>query len=190
MVPPHRKPPERGKRSHFTMSTIAASIRPNESAVGAFRLQGEGSAMGGTVVRAAVRTGLVAAAMLAMVGAVQAQTKVSIGLVQEPPGLDPTVRTAAVINYVSMMNIFEGLTKLNEDGTYSPNLAESWEISPDGKTYTFHLLQGVKFADGSDFTSEDVKWTFERNAAPDSQNNNKKYFELMERIETPDPYTV
>ena len=120
----------------------------------------------------------------------QARDAISIGLIQEPPGLDPTIRTAAIINYISMMNIFEGLTKLNEDGTYSPNLAKSWEVTPDGKTYTFHLLEGVRFSDGSDLTAEDVKWTFERNASPESTNNNKKYFELMERIETPDPYTV
>ena len=134
--------------------------------------------------------GVCVLALAASLTSVQAQDKVSIGLIQEPPGLDPTIRTAAVINYISMMNIFEGLTKLNEDGTFSPNLATSWDTSPDGKTYTFHLLEGVKFADGSDMTSEDVKWTFERNAGPDSQNNNKSYFQLMEQIETPDPHTV
>lgn len=142
------------------------------------------------------RTGLAGAALAVslifagVVPAASADTSVSIGIVQEPPGLDPTIRTAAVINYVSMMNIFEGLTKLNEDGTFSPNLATHWEISDDARTYTFHLLEGVKFADGSDFTSADVKWTFERNASADSQNNNKAYFTLMESIETPDPHTV
>ena len=136
------------------------------------------------------RMSLCTIALAVSMTAAQAQNRVSIGLIQEPPGLDPTIRTAAIINFISMMNIFEGLTKLNEDGTFSPNLAESWEITPDGKTYTFHLIEGVKFADGSDLTSADVKWTFERNASPESTNNNKKYFELMERIETPDPYTV
>lgn len=140
----------------------------------------------------ALRTSLSTVALAVALAALPAQARdaISIGLIQEPPGLDPTIRTAAIINYISMMNIFEGLTKLNEDGTYSPNLAKSWEVTPDGKTYTFHLLEGVKFSDGSDLTAEDVKWTFERNASPESTNNNKKYFELMERIETPDPYTV
>lgn len=120
----------------------------------------------------------------------QSKTSINIALTQEPPGLDPTLRTAAVINFVSMMNIFEGLTKLNEDGTFAPNLASSWEISPDGKTYTFHLLPDVKFSDGSPLTSADVKWTFERNAKPESQNNSKEYFVNMASIETPDPLTV
>src|SRR5688572_15008167 len=135
---------------------------------------------------------LIAAAALVVgaLSAAHAQNKVSIGLIQEPPGLDPTIRTAAVINYIAMKNIFEGLTQFKEDGTIAPNLATRWDISPDAKTYTFHLVKGVKFADGSDMTSADVKWTFERNAAPNSQNNSKRYFALMERIETPDPHIV
>lgn len=139
-----------------------------------------------------IRTGsfLAAAVFAGALSAAAAQNKVSIGLIQEPPGLDPTIRTAAVINYIAMKNIFEGLTQFKEDGTIAPNLAEKWEISADGKIYTFHLLKGVKFADGSDFTSADVKWTFERNAGASSQNNSKRYFALMEKIETPNAHTV
>ena len=50
--------------------------------------------------------------------------------------------------------------------TIIPDLAWKWEISPDGKKYTFHLRKGVKFHDGADFTAEDVKATFERIARP------------------------
>jgi ABC-type transport system substrate-binding protein len=54
-----------------------------------------------------------------------------------------------------------------KDGqTIIPDLAERWEITPDGKKYTFHLRKGVKFHDGADFTAEDVKATFERIARP------------------------
>ena len=50
--------------------------------------------------------------------------------------------------------------------TIIPDLAQRWEISPDGKKYTFHLRRGVKFHDGADFTAEDVKATYERIASP------------------------
>src|SRR5262249_22844835 len=50
--------------------------------------------------------------------------------------------------------------------TMIPDLAHKWEISPDGKKYTFQLRKGVKFHDGADFTAEDVKATYDRIAHP------------------------
>ncbi|MFI5328086.1 MAG: ABC transporter substrate-binding protein, partial [Candidatus Rokuibacteriota bacterium] len=47
-----------------------------------------------------------------------------------------------------------------------PDLAFKWDVSPDGKKYTFHLRKGVKFHDGADFTAEDVKATYERIVRP------------------------
>ena len=59
------------------------------------------------------------------------------------------------------------LRRSPKDGqTIIPDLAWKWEISPDGKKYTFHLRKGVKFHDGADFTAEDVKATYERIARP------------------------
>ena len=50
--------------------------------------------------------------------------------------------------------------------TIIPDLAHSWEIAKDGKTYTFMLREGVQFHDGAEFTSEDVKATYDRIAKP------------------------
>jgi peptide/nickel transport system substrate-binding protein len=59
------------------------------------------------------------------------------------------------------------LRRSPKDGqTIIPDLAQRWEISPDGKKYTFYLRKGVKFHDGADFTAEDVKATYERIARP------------------------
>jgi peptide/nickel transport system substrate-binding protein len=50
--------------------------------------------------------------------------------------------------------------------TIIPDLAQRWEVAPDGKKYTFHLRRGVKFHDGADFTAEDVKATYQRIVSP------------------------
>lgn len=57
-------------------------------------------------------------------------------------------------------NVVESLVALKGDLSVAPMLADSWEISPDGKTYTFHLRRGVSFQNGDPFTSADVKWSF------------------------------
>ena len=56
-------------------------------------------------------------------------------------------------------NIFDGLLELNYNSEVIPGLARTWDISEDGLTYTFHLATGVKWHDGVDFSSEDVKFT-------------------------------
>jgi peptide/nickel transport system substrate-binding protein len=117
---------------------------------------------------------------------------VVLGMVLEPaPGLDPTVAPAAAIGEVVHLSVLEGLTKINVDGRITPLLAESWTIDPDGKVYTFKLKKGVKFHDGEPFTSNDVKFSFERAKAPGSTNKAKKaVFDNIGRIDTPDPATV
>ncbi|MFD2413156.1 nickel ABC transporter substrate-binding protein [Paenibacillus rhizoplanae] len=58
--------------------------------------------------------------------------------------------------------IYDGLVEYGEKGEILPSLAESWDISEDGKVYTFHLRQGVKFSDGTEFNADAVKFSFER----------------------------
>lgn len=56
--------------------------------------------------------------------------------------------------------VTSGLTKLEDNGKVSPDLATSWDIKDNGRTYIFHLKQDVKFSDGTQFTSEDVQYSF------------------------------
>jgi peptide/nickel transport system substrate-binding protein len=72
----------------------------------------------------------------------------------------------------------------------TPLLAQSWEVSPDLKTYTFKLRRGVKFQNGEPFNAQTVKYSFERAAADKSTNKDKRLFQTMAFISTPDPYTV
>ena len=117
---------------------------------------------------------------------------VVLGMVLEPsPGLDPTSAAAAAIGEVVHYNVLEGLTKINMDGTIAPLLAESWQVDPDGKVYTFKLTRGVKFSDGEAFDASDVKFSFERAKATGSTNKAKKaVFDNIARIDTPDAFTV
>ena len=72
------------------------------------------------------------------------------------------------------------------------DLAESWEASKDGLTYTFKLRQGVKFHDGSDFTAADIKATYDRIRNPPDGivSVRKALHSAIKDIETPDPHTV
>ena len=134
------------------------------------------------------------AVALAMVPqASHAQSKkdsVVMGMGLEPPGLDPTSAAAAAIAEVTLYNIYETLTKIKEDGSVSPLLAESWQTSPDLKTYTFKLRKGVKFQNGEPFNSAAVKFSFDRAAAPNSTNKDKSLFQSFESVTAPDPDTV
>ncbi len=116
--------------------------------------------------------------------------KLTIAIPAEPPGLDPTSNTAAVIDRVVYNNVYEGLVKINREGKITPALAESWDISKDGLTYTFHLRKGVKFHDGSDFTAADVKYTIERNTKKDTKNAHPEFFRVIKEMKVIDDYTI
>ena len=87
---------------------------------------------------------LIGASALALIaGAAQAQqTDITVAIQLEPPNLDPTGAAAQAIDSVLYSNVFEGLTRFMADGSVVPGLAESWDISDDGLTYTFNLRDG------------------------------------------------
>jgi len=120
----------------------------------------------------------------------QTRTDVKVGLVLEPPSLDPTAEAAAATDEVVYANVFEGLTRFAADGSIVPALAESWDISDDGLTYTFHLHDGVKFHDGSDFNAEDVKFSLDRINAEGSLNAQKALYASIASVDVVDPLTV
>jgi ABC-type dipeptide transport system, periplasmic component len=118
------------------------------------------------------------------------KTAITIGMAIEPTGLDPTVAAPVAIGQVTWQNIFEGLTTIDKDGKVQPQLAESWEISEDGKTYTFKLRQGVTFHNGVRFDSSVAKFSIDRARGADSVNPQKRYFASIEAVETPDASTL
>ncbi|MFQ5484160.1 MAG: ABC transporter substrate-binding protein, partial [Desulfobacterales bacterium] len=103
----------------------------------------------------------------------------------EPPGLDPTANTAAAIDRVVWANVFETLIKVDDQGHILPGLAKEWNISTDGKVYTFKLQPGVKYHNGEPFNAEVVKWNLERAMGPKTVNPHPEYFRVIKSIQTP-----
>ncbi|HEV2359651.1 MAG TPA: ABC transporter substrate-binding protein [bacterium] len=87
------------------------------------------------------------------------------GLDSDPPNMDPHRSTAAVDRQV-YQNLYDKLVDTDANLTIVPMLATSWTSSPDGKTVTFKLRQGVKFQDGTPFNADAVKYNFERMKDP------------------------
>ena len=119
-----------------------------------------------------------------------AQDSATVALQLEPPHLDPTSAAAGAIDSVLYANVYEGLTRFAPDGSVVPGLAESWDISEDGRTYTFTLRDGVTFHDGSSFEAADVVFALDRARAEDSTNAQKALFEGIESVEATDDRTV
>ena len=92
--------------------------------------------------------------------------------------------------WVVVAQLFDSLYNVNENYEMEPVLADSYEASPDGKTYTFKLKSGVTFHNGDEFTSADVKYTYDWILDPKNGSNRAGNFELVDSVEAPDPQTV
>ena len=125
-----------------------------------------------------------------LAGTAQAQDAITVGMVLEPPNLDPTGGAAAAIDEVVYANVFEGLTRFAPDGSIVAGLAESWTVSDDGLTYTFALRSGVRFHDGTAMDAEDVVFSLNRARAEDSTNAQKPLFAGIAAVEATDPTHV
>ncbi|HLN14580.1 MAG TPA: ABC transporter substrate-binding protein [bacterium] len=106
----------------------------------------------------------------------------------EPNSLDPAVGTGPFQGIINA--IFDGLVQWNEKGEIVPALATSWSVATDGRTWTFVLRSGVKFHDGTPFTSAAVKATIDHindKSVPATRRGN---YQLIKDVATPDDHTV
>lgn len=107
----------------------------------------------------------------------------------DPKSLDPNDEITVGGGLECQVAFYERLINItDEKGTLEPGLAESWEVSPDGLTYTFELRQGVKFHDGTEFDAEAVRFTWERIMA--LKGAAAQYWEPVQDVKVVDPYTV
>jgi peptide/nickel transport system substrate-binding protein len=85
--------------------------------------------------------------------------------------------------------VFNGLVRYDKNLQLEGDLAESWEVSPDGKRITFHLRKGVKWHDGAPLTSDDVMFTYRRMIDPRTPTAYGEDFKQVRRAAAPDPHT-
>ena len=100
-----------------------------------------------------------------------------------------TAVTSDSASHTAANYVFNGLVRYDKNLKLEGELAESWEVSPDGKRITFHLRKGVTWHDGAPFTSEDVLFTYRRMIDPNTPTAYAEDFKQVKRAETPDPST-
>ncbi len=98
------------------------------------------------------------------------------------------VNTEELLSFFSL--IYESLIRIDETNMISPGLAENWFADDSGYSWTFNLRKGVKWHDGSDFTSEDVKYTYDRIVTLGNGSYYNYCMKNIESIEVKDTYTV
>ena len=144
---------------------------------------------------------LASAVVLVLAGSAGAQDKPRYGgelvfaVPSEPPSYDAhQEETFGVMHPIGPhYNTLLRVDPFDKTGTKpAPDLAESWTISKDGRTYTFKLRRGVKFHDGAEMTSKDVKASFDKIIFPPSgmKSSRKASYQAVEAVDAPDPYTV
>jgi len=110
-----------------------------------------------------------------------------VGMVS-PMVLNPILSTDVPSATIHAL-IFSGLVRANDRMEFVPDLARSWEVSPDGLIWTFHLRNDVTWHDGAPFTAEDVAFTLERIMDPHTITVRRGDYEKVDRWEVVDPHT-
>jgi len=100
-----------------------------------------------------------------------------------------TAVTSDSASHTAAGYVFSGLVRYDKNLKLEGELAETWEVSPDGKRITFRLRKGVTWHDGAPFTSEDVLFTYRRMIDPNTPTAYAEDFKQVKRAETPDPST-
>jgi oligopeptide transport system substrate-binding protein len=103
---------------------------------------------------------------------------INISIGGEPPTLDPDLSGDSISSRVAH-DFFEGLVSFDQKGEPIPGLAESWEISADQKTYTFHLRKGIKFSDGTAITATDFVKSWQRFGDPKTGSPQNNMLEIV-----------
>ena len=116
--------------------------------------------------------------------------KIIYGLTLAPSGIDPHVDASSELG-IPLTSVYDTLIYQDLDGSFVPGLAERWEVSADGLTYTFYLRRDVKFHDGTPFNAQAVQFNLERIANPETRSRKARgMLGPYDHTEIVDEYTV
>jgi peptide/nickel transport system substrate-binding protein len=117
---------------------------------------------------------------------------VNVSLTLEPTSLNIFGTAGAALDQVLLDNVYQGLVSVdtNAEDKIVPALARSWEQSPDGLTYTFHLVPNATFHDGSPLTAADAAWSLRQEITPGARALRAADFSAVADVSAPDPATV
>lgn len=182
-IPEHRLPPRPHRRSS------SSPRRPNTPPPRGAR-RARRTAAAGVILSLALSLGGCAAGHTAVpMGNAPAEDTVRVGTTTAMMSMDFTRDSGAAIPQALMGNVYETLVTIDDDGHLAPNLASSWDVSPDELTYTFHLRPGVTFSDGSPFTSQTAEFSLRR-ARDEWINTSARQLDVIADMDTPDPLTL
>jgi len=117
--------------------------------------------------------------------------RIVYGLTLAPSGIDPHINASSELG-IPLTSVYDTLVyKDPKTGEFVPGLAQKWEVSEDGRVYTFYLRRGVKFHDGTPFNAEAVRFNLDRITSPDLASQKARFMlGPYERTEVVDEYTV
>lgn len=130
-----------------------------------------------------------ALALAASAGAQEQGGTLVAAWAQDPVGLDPHI-TSARSSIQILENVLDTLVVLDVEQNVVPSLAESWEVSEDGLSWTFELREGVRFSNGRDLTAEDVVYTYDRMLDPATGSGQAWRLDGVTDVSASGDYTV
>jgi peptide/nickel transport system substrate-binding protein len=143
----------------------------------------------GPAVFEAVRADIATAATEHLEAAPRGGT-LTVAMAGDPKTMDPHRTTLAVFYTSIKFTVFDSLVRLDQNLRFVPSLAQSWTVSPDGKTVTFRLREGVTFHDGTPFTAADVAFTVSRIKAKATASQFAPQVATVRRVDVRDPLTA
>lgn len=126
--------------------------------------------------------------LLPDISSVTSDQSVTVGVVGSPDSLDVRTDADPSVEQALLGNVYETLVARDQDNALTPGLAESWEVSDDGLTYTFTIRDGVRFSNGDGMDSSDVVWSLQQ--IVQNQYQGAEDLDRLAEVGNPDGSTV